>query len=82
MNHQRPPVGFSFERLSGLPIDLLYITLPVPRMACLPGAVRRRLRKAERNALLTTQAILQILIERLEEAEENPRPKVERIAVE
>lgn len=82
MNDRRRPLGIGIEQLPELPIDLLYVTLPVPRLVCLPAAMRRRLRKAQYELLLTARAVVDLAIERLEEPEQKPRPKTERIQVE
>ncbi|OIO90440.1 MAG: hypothetical protein AUK03_12960 [Anaerolineae bacterium CG2_30_64_16] len=82
MSEKEHRVGLEVEeRPEGL-FDLLWLTLPVPRLSLFfPKEMRQHLRAARREHLLAVRSLLDKAIERLEETEKPPR-KAERVKIE
>lgn len=83
MAEEKPSRIFDFERHPEEPVDLLHITLPLPRFRCLPKEVRQHLRASRRERLLAFRSLIDSAIEWLAEPEEDQkRRKTERVKVE
>ncbi|HZD56747.1 MAG TPA: hypothetical protein VE136_08500 [Anaerolineales bacterium] len=82
MAEERPSRIIDFERHPGEPVDLLHITLPVPRLRCLPKEVRQHLRASRRERLLAFRSLIDSAIEWLAEPEEDQKHrKTERVKI-
>jgi hypothetical protein len=60
--------------------DLLHVTLPLPRLLCLPEETRQHLRAARRERRLAMRSLFDALKRRDEG--DKPRRKAERVKVE
>jgi hypothetical protein len=61
--------------------DLLHVTLPVPRLLCLPEETRQHLRAARRERRLAVRSLFNAALKRRDEGDK-PRRKAEHVKVE
>ncbi len=61
--------------------DLLHVTLPVPRLLCLPEETRQHLRAARRERRLAMRSLFDAAFKRPDKGDK-PRHKAEHVKVE
>ena len=80
-NEKEPRVEVKFEEQPEGAFDLLHVTLPVPRLLCLPEETRQHLRAARRERRLAVRSLIDAAFKRREEGDK-PRRRAERVKVE
>lgn len=78
---KEPTTELKIEEQPAGRFDLLHLTLPLPRLLCLPKETRDHLRAARREQLLAMRSLLDQAIERLEKPEK-PKRRAKRVEVE
>ncbi len=74
-------VGVKVEEQTEGAFDLLHVTLPVPRLLCLPEETRQHLRAARRERRLAVRSLFDAVFKRKDESDK-PRRKAEHVKVE
>ncbi len=74
-------VGVKIEEQPEGAFDLLHVTLPVPRLLCMPEETRQHLRAARRERRLAVRSLIDAARKRKNEGDK-PRRKAERVKVE
>jgi len=80
-SEKEPRVGVKVEEQPEGAFDLLHVTLPLPRLLCLPEETRQHLRAARRERRLAMRSLFDAAFKRSDEGEK-PRRKAEHVKVE
>jgi hypothetical protein len=80
-SEKEPHVGVEVEEQPEGAFDLLHVTLPVPRLLCLPEETRQHLRAARRERRLAVRSLFDAARKRGGEGDK-PRRRAERVKVE
>ncbi len=80
-SEKEPRAGIKVEEQPESAFDLLYVTLPVPRLLCLPEETRQHLQAARRERRLAVRSLIDTVFKRSDEGDK-PRRKAERVKVE
>ncbi len=75
-------VGVKVEEQPEGAFDLLHVTLPVPRLLCLPEETRQHLRAARRERRLAVRSLIDAARKRRGDEGDKPRRKAEHVKVE
>jgi hypothetical protein len=81
MSENEPRVGVKVEERPEGAFDLLHVTLPLPRLFCLPEETRQHLRAARRERRLAMRSLIDAAFKRPGEGDK-PRRKAEHVKVE
>ncbi len=80
-SEKEPRVEVKVEEQPEGTFDLLHVTLPVPRLLCLPEETRQHLRAARRERRLAMRSLIDSVVKRSDEGDK-PRRKAEHVKVE
>jgi len=81
MSEKEPRVGVKVEEQPEGAFDLLHVTLPLPRLLCLPEETRQHLRAARHEQRLAMRSLIDVAFKRRDEGEK-PHRKAEHVKVE
>jgi hypothetical protein len=81
-SEKEPHVGVVVEEQAEGAFDLLHVTLPVPRLLCLPEETRQHLRAARRERRLAVRSLFDAARKRRRDEGDKPRRRAERVKVE
>jgi hypothetical protein len=80
-SEKEPRAGVTVEEQPESAFDLLHVTLPLPRLLCLPEETRQHLRAARRERRLAVRSLIDTALKRPDEGDK-PRRKAEHVKVE
>lgn len=81
MSEKEPRVEVKVEEQPEGAFDLLHVTLPLPRLLCLPEETWQHLRAARRERRLAVRSLIGAALKRPGEGDK-PRRKAEHVKVE
>ncbi len=81
-SEKEPRVKVEVEEQPEGAFDLLHVTLPVPRLLCLPEETRQHLQAARRERRLAVRSLFDAVFKRRGDEGDKPRRKAERVKVE